>query len=126
MADWRKVARAFALADGKIDTSEVGILRKELFADGQIDTDELEFLVDLRNTTKGNAREFTELFIEAVKANMLADGSLDAAEAAWLKKAIFADGSVDDDEKRLMKELKAGAKKTSPEFDALYKQCVGG
>jgi hypothetical protein len=125
MADWRKVAKALALADGRLDTKETAILRKELFADGKIDKSELEFLADLRKSSSGSVKDFTELFIEAVKANMLEDGNLDAAEAAWLTKTIFADAVVDDDEKRLLKELKAGAKKTSPEFEALYKKCVG-
>jgi hypothetical protein len=123
MADWRKVAKAFALSDGRIDTKETTILRKELFADGKIDKSELEFLYEIRKGASSTVRDFTELFIEAVKANVLTDGKIDAAEAAWLKKAIFADDQVDADEKRLLAELKAGAKSTCPEFVDLCKQC---
>src|SRR5262249_1310565 len=41
MADWRKLAKELTLADGRIDTKETNILRKELFADGRIDKSEL-------------------------------------------------------------------------------------
>ena len=44
-------------------------------------------------------------------------------ETAWLRKAIFADSKVDDDEKRLLRELKAGAKSTGPAFAQLLKDC---
>jgi hypothetical protein len=123
MADWRKLAKALTLADGYIDTKETQILRKELFADGKIDKSELEFLSDLRNSASSCVREFTQLFIDGVKANILADGDISATEANWLRKAIFADTKVDDDEKRLLKELKSGAKKVAPEFDQLCKDC---
>src|SRR5262245_52184164 len=112
MADWRKLAKALTLADGRIDTREVGILRKELFADGKIDKSELDFLNELRNGAQSHVKDFMELFIQGVKANILADGDISDTEAAWLRKALYADGKIDDDEKRLLKELKAGAKKT--------------
>ena len=123
MADWRKLAKALTLADGYIDTKEANILRKELFADGKIDKSELEFLSELRDQASSCVREFTQLFIDGVKSNILADGEISATEANWLRKAIFADTKVDEDEKRLLKELKAGAKKSSPEFEKLCKDC---
>jgi len=33
-----------------------------------------------------------------------------------LRKMIFADGAIDADEKKLMQDLKAGARDLSPEF----------
>ena len=44
MAEWRKVAKAFALADGHISEKEVSILRAEIFADGKVSKSELDFL----------------------------------------------------------------------------------
>lgn len=123
MADWRKLSKAMTLADGRIDTKETAILRAELFADGKIDKSELEFLADLRNSAKSCVRDFIDLFIDGVKAHVLADGDISATEANWLRKAIFADTKVDEDEKRLLTELRAGAKKTSPEFDKLCQDC---
>jgi hypothetical protein len=55
---------------------------------------------------------------------MLADGSISASEAKWLRKMIFADGSMDEDEKKLMQDLKAGARDVSPEFQKLYDECM--
>ncbi len=130
MADWRKLALAAILADGKIDDTEVKILRKELFADKKIDDDERDFLIELRNAAQKKAYRgqlrpaFEKLFFEAVENNVLADGVIDAAEAKWLQKLIFADKKVDDGEKKFLERLKKGAKKTSPEFDALYEKCM--
>jgi hypothetical protein len=124
MADWKKLAKEALLADGKIDTREVEILRRALFADDRIDKSELEFLADLRKSAKSTVKEFMKLFIEAVKNHILADGVITDTEAAWLRKTIFADNKVDADEIQLLKELKQSAKKTSPEFDKLYNECV--
>lgn len=124
MADWKKLAKEALLADGRIDTREVEILRKSLFADARIDKSELEFLADLRKSAKSTVKEFMKLFIDAVKNHVLADGVITDTEAAWLRKTIFADNKVDADEIQLLKELKQLAKKTSPEFDKLYNECV--
>jgi uncharacterized tellurite resistance protein B-like protein len=125
MANWRKLAAAALLADGRIDDTETRIIRKELFADQKIDKEELEFLNELRNKAKKVASGFTKLFLDGVKNHMLADGVIDDAEARWLRKSIFADGKVDADEVKLLKDLKRAAKKVSKEFDKLYNQCVG-
>jgi len=111
------------LADGVIDDEEVKQLRAELYADGKIDREEVELLIGLRNEAKQVAPSFDQLYIEAIKSNVLADGDLDADEAAWLRKAVFADGKVDETEKKLLKELKAGAKQVSPEFQKLFDEC---
>jgi uncharacterized tellurite resistance protein B-like protein len=132
MADWRKLAINAILADGKIDDTEVKVLKKELYADGKIDRDEVDFLVELRNSAQKKAKgqplvaSFEKLFFDAVESNVLADGVIDAAEAKWLQALIFADKKVDDNEKKFLTKLKKGAKKTSPEFDALYEKCLGG
>jgi hypothetical protein len=130
MADWRKLAMAAILADGKIDDAEVKILRKELFADKKIDDEERDFLIALRNAAQKKAYRgqlrpaFEKLFFEAIENNVLADGVIDAEEAKWLTKLIFADKKVDDNEKKFVERLKKGARRTSPEFDALYAKCM--
>jgi uncharacterized membrane protein YebE (DUF533 family) len=130
MADWRKLAMAAILADGKIDDTEVKVLRKELFADKKIDDEERDFLIALRNSAQKKAYRgqlrpaFEKLFFEAIENNVLADGVIDAEEAKWLTKLIFADKKVDDNEKKFLERLKKGAKRTSPEFDALYTKCM--
>ena len=44
MADWRKVAKAFALGDGHVSEKEVNVLRETLMADGHISSREMDFL----------------------------------------------------------------------------------
>src|SRR6516162_1779650 len=56
MADWRKLAMQAILADGKIDDTEVKILKKEFFADNKIDDSEVKFLLELRETAQKKAR----------------------------------------------------------------------
>jgi uncharacterized membrane protein YebE (DUF533 family) len=131
MADFRKLSIAALLADGKIDDAEVKVIKKELYADGQIDRKEVEFLIDLRNAAQRKAAggalstAFENLFFKAITDNVLQDGVISTKEATWLRNMLFADGKIDDNEKKFLKKLKAGATKTSPAFDALYTECVG-
>jgi uncharacterized tellurite resistance protein B-like protein len=125
MADWKKLAKALALADGKIDVKETEIIKREFYADGKLDRSELEFLYDLKKSAKTVVSTFSELVFAALKPVVLADGKIDAKEATWLRKLLFADKKIDEHEKKFLKDLKASAKSTSKEFDALYKECVG-
>jgi hypothetical protein len=126
MAEWRKLAKAAILTDNRIDTQEVELLRDNFFADKKINLSELDFLQELRNDSKTAVKAFTELFIEAAKSHILADGVIGKSEANWLRKTIFADenAQIDELEKRLLEELKAEAKETSAEFDELYNDCM--
>jgi hypothetical protein len=131
-AEWRKLALALTLADGKIDDNEVRILRKALWADGEIDKEEVNFLIELRNKAQEKAKakkvavnpNFEKLFFKAIRENVLKDGKIDANEAHWLEKMLFADGRIDDNEKRFLARLKKEATKTSPEFETLYAKCM--
>lgn len=124
MADWQDLLKKVILADGVIDASETEFLKKEILADGIVDQEEVDFLVDLRNRAKSTSQEFDEFFFSALKMNILADGVIDANEAQQLRDIIFADGVVDAAEKKFLKELKSNAKRTSPEFEALYQECM--
>ena len=124
MADWKKLAKAALLADGRIDTKEVEIIKKAILADGLVDKAELEFLADLRKSAESAVRVFTELFFRSVKSHMLQDGVISDNEAKWLRKVIFADKQVDDDELQLLKDLKREAKHVGPEFQKLHDECV--
>ena len=124
MANWRNLCKAALLADGQIDEREVDIIRKEFFADGRIDRSELEFLLEIKREATAAVPSFQKLLFEAVRSVILADGSIDANEAAWLRTWIYADGKVDADEKHWLKELKLLANRVSPEFMALYNECM--
>jgi uncharacterized tellurite resistance protein B-like protein len=125
MADWRKLAKALALADGKIDTKETEIIKKEIYADGKLDKSELEWLIELRNSASGVVSAFNDFFFDALKKVILEDGEISDGEAKWLEKVLYADGKIDDSEKKFLSEVKAGAKKTGPAFDALVKKVTG-
>jgi hypothetical protein len=132
MADFRKLALEAILADGAIDDGEVRVLQKELWADGKIDAKEVEFLIELRNTAQKKAKakkaevnpKFETLFFKAIEQNVLRDGRISGREANWLRKMLFADGKIDDNEKKFLNKIKKAATKTSAEFDQLYQECV--
>lgn len=132
MANWRKVALAALLADGKIDENEVKVLRKELWADGKIDADEVKFLIELRNEAQKKAKaskaelnaKFEALFFKAIEENVLRDGRITAKEAKWLRDMLFADRKIDANEKKFLTKIKKAATKTSPEFEQLYQECI--
>jgi uncharacterized membrane protein YebE (DUF533 family) len=132
MADFRKLSIAALLADGKIDDTEVKVIKKELYADGKIDKKEVEFLIELRNAAQKKAKgaalstAFENLFFKAIQDNVLDNGIISAKETTWLRKMLFADGKIDDNEKKFLKKLKGAATKIAPAFDALYEECMGG
>lgn len=68
MAEWRKVAKALALADGRIDEKEVAILRRELFADGKIDKSELDFLLEIKRGATTQVKALDKLIEECEAA----------------------------------------------------------
>lgn len=125
MADWRKLAKALALADGRLDTKETEIIKREILADGKLDKSELEWLVDLRNSAKEAVGVFHEFFFSVLKQVILEDGEISDNEANWMTKVIFADGVVDETEKKFIRELQSSAKKVGPAFEALCKKVLG-
>ena len=110
-----EVLKKEILADEIIDASEVERLRKELYADGVIDREEADFLFDLNDATSGKANHssWKPLFVEAISAHLLEDaaspGQVDQAEADWLLTRIEKDGTYDDNEKALLRRIKAKA-----------------
>lgn len=115
---------AKVLADGKIDGSKIESLTTLLYADGVIDREEAAFLVELHKRVERVTPKFEKFFYRAIKEHVLTDGVIDAAEAAWLRRIIFADGTVEEREKKLIRELRGEARHICPEFEALYQDCV--
>lgn len=68
MAEWRKVAKAFALGDGHISQKEVVFLRQELFADGRISKSELDFLYEIKREAKTSVKLLDDLIADCEKA----------------------------------------------------------
>ncbi len=124
MADWRRLAKAVLLAGGHIDDRKVAILRKEFFADKRIDETELGFLFEAKRGAYKAVPAFQALLNEAIRTTILADGSISPAEVVWLRGYILADGKVDEDEKKLLRELKLLADQTCPEFQKFFDECM--
>lgn len=132
MTDWRKLAMEALVADGQIDDNEVKLLQRVLWEDGKIDAKEVQFLIELRNTAQKKAKakkltlnpKFETLFFKAIEENVLRDGQISAKEADWLRKMLFADRKIDDNEKKFLNRVKKAATKTSPAFERLYQECV--
>ena len=47
-----------------------------------------------------------------------------AAEAAWLRTVLLADGVVQDEERKFLHELRGEAGQSSPEFEALFAEAM--
>jgi hypothetical protein len=121
MADWKKTAKAFLLADGGIDDREVAVLRKELFADGRVDDVELDFLLELKRDAKRLVPAFHFLVIDSLKSCCLAGEAIKPGSASLLRRWLLA-GKVGYVEKRYLEELRAAAKQVPADFDELYRQ----
>jgi hypothetical protein len=61
---------------------------------------------------------FEQFFFQAIKDHMLLHGRIDAEEAAWLRRILFPDGKIDDEERKFLHELEGEAKQVSREFGA--------
>ncbi len=126
MADFRKLALDLIAADGKIDESEIKILKKSLYADGKIQDDEIAFLIDvktavLRKTKDSPTVEFDKFFLKALTDNILTDKVISAQEAGTIKKHVVGDKKLDVQEiKKFLMKLKKDATTTDPEFDKVY------
>lgn len=111
------------LADGKVDPQEIAEIRATVYADGKVDRPEADFLVELHKRLERPTPAFEDFFYQAIKDHVLADGSVDADEAGYLRRLILDDGEVSEREKKLLREIKGEAKTVSAEFEALAKEC---
>lgn len=108
------------LATGKVDGPEIEALRRQLYASGKIERPEADFLVELHKRVQHPNPAFEQLFYQVLKDHILADGSISAEEAAWLRRMVFADGKIEDEKRKFLHELLGEAKAVSPEFTALF------
>ncbi|MDM8547226.1 hypothetical protein [Candidatus Venteria ishoeyi] len=67
MAEWRKVAKAFALENGHISQKEVNVLREQLFADGHISKSEMDFLYEIKQEAKSTVQLLDDLIADCEK-----------------------------------------------------------
>src|SRR6476469_5325731 len=88
------------LARGRVDGPELERLREQLYAGGKIARRAADFLVELHKRVQHRTPAFERFFYQAVKDHILAHGRIDAEQAAWLRQMLFADGKIDDQERK--------------------------
>ena len=64
MAEWRKVAKGFALGDGHVSTKEVDLLRELVLKDGDVSKSELDFLKEIKAEAKSAVLVLDDLIAE--------------------------------------------------------------
>jgi hypothetical protein len=112
------------LATGKVDGPELEMLRRELYAHGKIERPEADFLVELHKRVQHRTPAFEQFYYQAIKDHILAQGRIDAEEAAWLRRMLFADGKLEDEERKFLHELKGEANQVSREFEVLFEESM--
>ena len=83
MQNWQEIEQAI-LANGRVDGSELELLRHKLYAGGKIDRRDADFLVELHKRVQHMTPAFEKFFYQAIKDHILARGRIDAEETAWL------------------------------------------
>jgi hypothetical protein len=123
MPDLRQIEHDI-LVNGRVDGHELEVLRRQLYAGGKIDRRGADFLVELHKRVQHLTPGFEHFFYQAIKDHILAHGRIDAEEAAWLRRMLFADGKIDDEERKFLHELKGEAKQVSREFEVLFEESM--
>lgn len=124
--NWRRLAKALSLADGRIDERETVIIRRELLADRVIDLNEIEFLLELRKEAKQVHPTFSQFLFQVLKKMILADGVISAKETQWLRRWLVVGNRLDDDARQFLHALKQCVTEVCPEFAALYEESIPG
>ncbi len=119
MQDLRQIEQKI-LANGRVDTAELEVLRQQLYAGGKVNRRGADFLVELHKRVQHMTPAFEHFFYQAIKNHILGNGRIDAEETAWLRRMLFADGKFKDEERKFLHELKGEAKQVGPEFEALF------
>jgi hypothetical protein len=112
------------LSAGKVDGPGLELLRRELYAHGKIERPQADFLVELYKRVQHRTPAFEHLFYQAIKDHVLAQGRIDAEEATWLRRMLFADGKLEDEERKFLHELKGEARQFGREFEALFEESM--
>jgi hypothetical protein len=83
-----------------------------------------DFLVELYKRVQHRTPAFTHFYYQAIKEHILAHGRIDAEETAWLRRMLFADGKIADEERKFLHELKGEARQVSREFEVLFAESM--
>jgi len=123
MWHWREMEQGI-LATGRVDSRDLEVLRQRVYDGGMVARPEADFLVSLHKRVEHRTPAFDQFFYRAVKDHLLTTGRIDAEAANWLRQMIFADGKVDDQERKLLHELRGEARQVSQGFETLFEECM--
>jgi len=123
MPELRQIERDI-LATGKIDGQELEVLRRRVYAGNKVNRPEADFLVELHKRVQHLTPAFDRFFYKAIKDHMLVSGRIDAEKTAWLRRMVFADGKIHDEDRKLLHELNGEAQHVSSEFEALVRESM--
>ena len=123
MPDLRQIEHDI-LAKGRVDGPELEVLRRQLYDRGTIGRRQADFLVELHKRVQHLTPAFERFFYQAIKTHILAQGPIDAEETAWLRRMLFADGKVKDEERTFLHELKGEAGEVCREFQVLFEESM--
>jgi hypothetical protein len=112
------------LARGKVDSDHLEALRLALYTGGTVGRSGADFLIELHKRVQHPNPGFEHLYYRAIKDHVLVDGRIDAAEAAWLRDVLLADGTIKDEERKFLHELRGEARVLSREFEALFAEAM--
>jgi hypothetical protein len=121
MQELRRIEKDI-LARGKVDSDHLEALCLALYAGGTVGRPAADFLVELHKRVQHPNPGFEHLFYRAIKDHVVVHGRIDAEEAAWLRRVVFVDGKIKDEERKLLHELKGEAGQVSREFEALFEE----
>ena len=68
MAEWRKVAKAFALEGAHITQKEVTVLRTQIFSDEHVSKSELDFLYEIKQEAISSVQLLDDLITDCEAA----------------------------------------------------------
>ncbi len=123
--NWPGFVKKLLLDNGRLNQREADLLKRAILADRTVDREEAAFLVDLKRSAQAVHPDFDNFLFEVLRRVVLRDGVISDQEARWLRDLIVRDGKLSPAEVLFLADLKAQAKTTGPEFDRLYKECVG-
>jgi len=112
------------LTKGRVDGPELERLRHQIHVGGRIERREADLLVELHKRVQHMTPGFEQFFYQAIKDHVLAHGRIDAQETAWLRRMLHTDGTIKDEERKFLHELKGEAKNVSGEFETLFAECM--
>lgn len=125
MADYRKLAIQLIAADGKVNGSEIKLLKKALYEDGKVSHEEVTFLADVRAAVLKKAKrasaKFDAFYLKTLAESFLDNGVVSADEVVMINKFVISDKSIKNGaKKKFLDGLKSKATMLAPDFDKLY------